>query len=127
MRDLESITRELDLLEKTQADLAGVASRQDDQRRHDLIGLRLRLSAQIAAVGDAANPLFAGLEDAETARIYRSKYSQMRSAAALHQANWPAVLLGERPDEYRASALAVREANRDFVAWMRATLRTLKR
>jgi len=47
----------------------------------------------------------------------------MRSAAAMHQANWPAVRLDEADADHRESALAVREANRDFVAWVRQTLR----
>lgn len=126
MEDLRAVVRELDLLEKVQAELAEVAPREDDQRRHDLIELRRRLSAQIAAVGRASDPIFAAIGDSETARTYRAKFSKMRSAAALHQANWPAVLLGERPDEYQESAMGVREANQDFVAWMRSIFRALQ-
>ena len=126
MHDLVGLSREVDLLETVQSQLAEVASRDDDQRRHDLIVLRRQLSAQIAAVGTIAEPIFAAHGDAEVQRSYRAKFSQMRSAAALHQANWPAVMLDERPDDYRASALGVREANRDFVAWIRSAMRMLK-
>jgi hypothetical protein len=121
-----AITRERDVLERVQAELAAVAGREDDQLRHDMIELRRQLSMQIVEVGRAIDPIFAATEDAETVRTYRAKFSNVRSAAALHQANWPAVLLGERPEEYRASALGVREANRDFVAWMRGTLQALQ-
>jgi hypothetical protein len=117
-----AILRELDQLERVQVDLATVATRTDDRRRHDLIDLRRKLAAQIAEVGRVADPFFGGAHDGEAARTYRAKFSAMRSAAALHQASWPAVRLGESPHEYQESALRVREANRDFVSWMRGAV-----
>ena len=51
----------------------------------------------------------------------------MRSAAALHQANWPAVRLGEDIEQYRASAVGVRQANKEFVAWVRGALDHLRK
>jgi hypothetical protein len=122
MEDLRAFAREVDLLEQIQAELAAVATRNDDQRRYDLIELRRKLAAQIARVGQLAEPLMAERADPDALQIYRTKFSRMRSAAAMHQANWPAVALGERDSEYRASALEVREANREFVAWMRAAV-----
>jgi hypothetical protein len=107
-----------------QAELATIATRTDDRRRYDLIDLRRDLSLQIAAVGNAADPFFASLGDPDLTRTYRSKFSRMRTAAALHQANWPAVRLGENAEQYHQSARAVREANQTFVAWMRETLAT---
>ena len=124
MSDSAEILRELALLERVQARLATIATRTDDQRRHDLIALRRELSQQIARVGQVADPIFAAA-DVEIAREYRARFSRMRSAAAMHQANWPAVRLGESAEAYRKSALAVREANRDFVAWTRETLAAL--
>jgi hypothetical protein len=53
------------------------------------------------------------------AQTYRRKFSQMRSAAAMHQADWPAVRLDEADPEYRRSVRAVRDANREFVGWIR--------
>lgn len=124
MPETAEILRELTALERVQARLATIATRTDDQRRHDLIELRRELSQQIAKVGRVADPIFASA-DMETAREYRARFSRMRSAAAIHQANWPAVRLGEAADAYRKSALAVREANRDFVAWVREALAAL--
>jgi hypothetical protein len=123
MTDAASVRRDLDALEKIQADLAAVAGRTDDGRRHDLIQLRRLLSTQIALVGQVCEPLFeAGSEDH---RQFRQYYSKMRSAAALHQAEWPAVRLGEFDDEYRRSAIGVRTANRAFVAWLRQKLESI--
>jgi len=122
MADRRTVAREIDALEQVQAELANVASRDDDRRRHDLIDLRRKLSAQIARTGQVAETLIARSTDPALRQAYRSKFSRMRAAAAMHQADWPAVSLGERQNEYRASALKVREANQEFVAWMRAAL-----
>jgi hypothetical protein len=118
------LVRELDVLAQVQAELASIATRTDDRRRYDLIDLRRNLSLQITAVGNAADPFFASLGDPDLVRTYRSKFSRMRTAAALHQANWPAVRLGENTAQYQQSARGVREANQMFVAWMREALAT---
>jgi hypothetical protein len=126
MADLSMLIQEIEALERVQADLAGIASRDDDARRADLVELRRKLSAQIGKVGTVAEPLLAKLGDPALLETYRLKYSAMRSAAAAHQAKWPAVLLGERPDEYRASAEVVRNANKEFVGWMRETIKLVR-
>lgn len=120
MSQLATALRAVDELETIQADLANVASRTDDGRRNDLVRLRRRLSAQITLIGQTAEPLFAADPDGHTE--FRRCYSAMRSAAALHQADWPAIRLGEDDAGYRRSAHAVRVANQAFVAWLRARL-----
>ncbi len=126
MHDFGPLYRELSTLEAVQAELASIAERTDDARRHDLIRLRRALSLQIAEVGKVAERIFAAAE-ADMALEYRSKFSRMRSAAALHQADWPAVRLGEEVEHYRASALGVRQANKEFVAWVRDALDQLRK
>lgn len=125
--DLTLIGRELNALENIQADLAAVATRTDDRRRHDLIDLRQKLSQQIAQIGKLADAVFASVQDPDMVRIYRAKFSAMRSAAALHQADWPAVRLGESVEAYRKSAARVREANRDFILLAREALAKIER
>lgn len=122
MEQLAAIAEAVDALECVQADLAGIASRDDDRRRHDLVELRRIFAARIAEVGRLAEPVFVSLEDRDLVQEYRHRFSRMRSAAAMHQASWPAVSLSERPEEYRASARAVDEANREFIAWIRQAL-----
>ena len=68
------------------------------------------------------DPYLASLQDADLSQAYRAKFSRMRSAAAIHQANWPAVTLGDDPEKYQQSANGVREANRNFIDWMRGML-----
>ena len=126
MADLSVLTQEIDALEKVQAELAEIAKRDDEARRNDLVRLRRKLAGQIGKVASVADPIFAAIGDAALSESYRSKLSRMRSAAATHQANWPAVMLGERPNDYRASAQIVRNANKEFIAWMRETMAQLK-
>ena len=121
MRDTRLILNAVTALEQVQADLAAISGRTDERRRHDLIDLRRQLSLHIAEVGRVADPWFSEA-DAELAQTYRAKFSRMRSAAAMHQANWPAVRLDQADAEYQRSVLAVRDANRDFVAWIRQAL-----
>ena len=125
MSDFAPLTRELDVLEAVQVKLAGIADRTDEDRRHDLIRLRRELALQIAEVGKAAEPIF-GAADPSLARDYRNHFSRMRSATALHQANWPAVRLDVEMEPYQASALEVNEANRSFLAWVRGALDQLR-
>ncbi|TPG16417.1 hypothetical protein EAH87_14380 [Sphingomonas koreensis] len=120
MRTAEQVRAELDALEAIQALLAAIAVRTDPERRHELVQLRKRLAGQIMAVGDACECLFAS--DALGLAEFRRRYSAMRSATALHQAEWPAVRLGEVDDLYRQSALRARQANGVFANWLRARL-----
>jgi hypothetical protein len=113
---------ELDKLLRLHTDFAAIAARTDDGRRKDLIGLRRMLAEQIAVVGNIADPFFAALGE-ELSRTYRAKFSHVRSTAAMHQANWPAVRIGDANDAYLASAAVVREANRDFVAWAQRVIK----
>jgi hypothetical protein len=123
--DFALLGRELKILENIQVELAASAVRTDDRRRHDLIRLRRNLSQQIAKVGELADPIFASAQDPSVARTYRAKFSGMRSAAAIHQSNWPAVRLGESVEEFQQSALGVRKANREFIEWVRDALAQL--
>ena len=90
-----------------------------------MAGLRRQLSPRMAGVASAVSPLFATLPAAGRVGVCRDKFSRMGSAAAMHQADLPAVRLVDGNDEYRASASKVREAARDFVTWMRAALARL--
>ncbi|MDG2533026.1 hypothetical protein P6144_05165 [Sphingomonas sp. HITSZ_GF] len=122
MRNAAAVSEALNALERIQTELAAVSSRTDERRKYDLIELRRELAAQIATVGQLVEPLLIALDLPDELQLFREKFSQMRSAAALHQANWPAVRLDEADDTYSLSVRQVRERNRDFVAWMRSAM-----
>jgi arylamine N-acetyltransferase len=127
MSNFQQVGRELQSLERVHAELAGIAARTDERRRHDLIELRRRFSEQLADVGRLAEPIFESRQDPSLAQAYRGHFSRLRSAAATHQAQWPAVRIDEASELYRRSAVAVTEAHREFVAWMRETLARLEK
>jgi len=127
MSEHQQIARELQTLERVHSQLATIATRTDDRRRHDLIELRRQFSQQMAEVGRLAEPLFASVPDPGLQQTYRSHFSRMRSMAAAHQANWPAVRIDESIGQYRRSAQAVTEAHREFIAWMRQALAQIER
>lgn len=122
MSDYRELLAELDALERVHAELVSIAARSDDRRRHDLIALRRRFSDQMAIVGRLADPIFARAGDSELHQPYRDHFSRMRSTAATHQANWPAVKIDEATDLYRRSAQGVTEACRQFQGWMREVI-----
>jgi hypothetical protein len=127
MAGYQQITRELQALERVHAELHAIAGRSDERRRHDLVELRRRFSQQLADVGRLAEPLFAAMADRSLEQDYRRHFSRIRSEAAAHQAKWPAIKVDEASELYRRSAIAVGEAHRDFVGWMRDTLGRLER
>ena len=127
MSEYRQISLELQALERVHSELASIAARNDERRRHDLIELRRRFSQQMAEVGRLADPLFASAADPAIHHTYRDHFSRLRSLAAAHQANWPAVRIDEATDQYRRSAKGVTEAHREFIAWMRDTLSRLER
>ena len=108
--------------------MADIAKRSDVRRRHDLVALRRQLTEQLWVLQPLVEPLFVGHGDARLLQDFRSKFSAMRTATALHQANWPAVTLDavESEEGYRSSATAVQDANQRFIHWMRGALPRLQ-
>jgi hypothetical protein len=69
--------------------------------------------ADIHASGSAiADPVFNN--------AFRSQFSKMRSAMALHHASWPVVAIDLDDPAYQASIQTQREACRIFFAWVRS-------
>lgn len=120
MKTSAQVLAELEALEEIQGKLAAIAARSDPARRHKLVQLRKSLAPQIATVGEAGESLFAS--NAVLLAEFRQRHAAMRSATALHQAEWPAVRLGEIDDLYGQSALRARQANAAFASWLRAQL-----
>lgn len=116
------VLKEVDHLERVQAELAEISRRTDDERLRELIQLRRRLSEQIARVGKIAERYFEESGAPDLVQEFRKHFTNMRSKAATHQASWPAVRLNEADEQYQQSSRAVREANKAFVSWIRRAL-----
>ena len=122
MASRAEVLQELAKLEHVQLEIAKVSRRTDSERARDLIRLRRALSEQIGRVGTIAGGYFDESGRPELVQQFRGHFSTMRTQAATHQANWPAVRLDEADAEFQRSAQAVREANRTFVGWMKSAL-----
>ncbi|HSX55089.1 MAG TPA: hypothetical protein VLG14_07315 [Sphingomonas sp.] len=122
MADRRELAGALDRLEAIHAEIAAITARTDEGRKRELVEKRRALAMQLGTVAALADGAIMATRDAELVLAYRARLSNLRSKMAMHQADWPAVRLGEGGEAFRASARRMREANRDFIAWMRAAL-----
>lgn len=122
MADRRELADALDRLEAIHAEIAAITARTDEGRKRELVEKRRALAMQLGTVAALADGAIMATRDAELVLAYRARLSNLRSKMAMHQADWPAVRLGEGGEAFRASARRMREANRDFIVWMRAAL-----
>jgi hypothetical protein len=123
MSSTKALIAEVAKLRRIQQSLLAIGDRTDEARKMDLVALRRQLAMQIGAVSSAAEQGFLQHADQSSAREFRTLMSTMRRAIALHQANFPAVRLGEKSFEYQESVKAVRDANSRFFQWADVHLR----
>ena len=89
------------------------------EHRKEVIQLRRLIAAQTSSIGPLCEEAF---EQAEEQQAFRSEFSKMRSAMALHQASWPVVSIDFENPDYLSSLRSMQEAHRKFVAWARIAL-----
>jgi len=97
--------------------VAADAACRNPARKGDLVAARRRLANHLLIVAQAIDEAPQLRTDPALARVFRERFSAMRSKVASHQAKWPAVLIDTVNDEFHASATAVRESNRAFATW----------
>jgi hypothetical protein len=102
---------------------AAYAAQKDATKKADLIAMRRKFAQQIVAVSDAAESDPGLRANPDLAAEFSKRLSDMRSGIAIHQGKWPAVLLADENPEFRASADAITQVNRDFAAWALSVLR----
>jgi len=109
----------INLLEATLANAANLGNTWLVDHRRDAIQLRRLLAAQnseIARLGEEA------FDNPSHQAQFRNQFAKMRSATALHQASWPVVSIDTKNPEYLASVKSTRDANKQFIAWVRQHL-----
>jgi hypothetical protein len=119
---LDSFKEAVAELEAIQAAMASLSKQDDSNWRRDFIDLRRRLQSQITQVSLAITRCLPLSRDDRLVRELKDALSRMRTAVALHQANWPAVSIDASSPEYLQSTSGVREANRDFIDLARKLL-----
>lgn len=120
-----ALLQEIAVMERIQAEIAAVTGRSDQERKHELVKLRRLLSEQIGRVSVAGEAIFGDAVAPHLTAEYRARLSAMRSAIALHQANWPAVSLDSADAGFTRSVLAARSAKDAFISWTRGALKDL--
>lgn len=105
--------------ERMVANLREIASRQDEDRRADLVRLRRGLASHIQVIREAGAAAFGTAFDDPLAREFRSRLSTVQSAIATHQANWPAVSIDRSNADFLKSSAHVAQTNRAFIEWVR--------
>lgn len=101
-----------------------IRTRQDSERGKVLVGLRRKLSDQIADIVAMMRPFIERRGDEAAKNEFRRLHSTLLAALALHQANWPAIAVVKAVDDHKyiRSAGAVDEAAEATIRWLRITL-----
>ncbi|MDB5582404.1 MAG: hypothetical protein JWR80_7580 [Bradyrhizobium sp.] len=123
--DYSDLIAEIGALEQMLADVERILQRSDNERRLELIGLRRLISTQIPRVRDAGARACLPIDGTTLATEYRSRFSAMLNALALHQANWPAIKVNEDMEGYLRSAATVVSMVRAFTTWTRRAFAAL--
>ena len=114
MDELQAFRESVAELERVQAAMARVSNSGGENWKREFIELRRQLQAQIGLVARAASDC-RRLTTSDVARDIQESLSRMRTAVALHQANWPAVSIVPADPGYIESSASVRAANRAFI------------
>lgn len=106
--------------------IADIGQRTDEARKGELVKLRREYAEQIGKLSGAIEADEGLAANTDLRSEFRKRFSEMRSALALHQANWPAISMDENPVAYRASAMNVSKLQGGFLEWSAEQLRLLK-
>lgn len=120
--DAADLLAALDRLRDTHRRIGDTIANLEGEGRRALVATRRELADGMAAICARAEAVLPVMFDGEVLGEFRRRFSAMRSAAALHQANWPAVSVTDDIPAYASSAAQVREAHRSFDQWVRDTL-----
>lgn len=120
--DVADLIAALDRLRDIHRRIGQTIANLEGEGRRALVATRRELAESMAAICVPAEAVLPAMFDGDVLGEFRRRFSTMRSAAALHQANWPAVSVTEDIPAYASSAAQVREAHRSFDQWVRDTL-----
>ena len=112
---LQVFSDSLTELERVLSRMADMSKRADDGWKKDFIEMRRQLQMQLTTVTNAANACEKINIDSVASAKLRDGWTRMRSALALHQANWPAVKIDRNDPDYQESVSKTRATNWAFV------------
>lgn len=88
--------------------------------KRGLIAARRELARQLGQIRELAEHEQNLASDAVLTGEFQRRLAKIRTSAALHQAEWPAVTSNDSPTDYQRSAAGVGRAINEFVAWARS-------
>lgn len=112
---LQAFSDALAELERILTAMAETSKRTDETWKKEFIDMRRQLQLQLTAVASAADECAQIKSNPEAAARLREGWTKMRSALALHQANWPAVRIDREDRGYLDSVSKTRATNWAFV------------
>lgn len=112
--------------ERLQSSFAQNSGQQDPNWRRNLIGLRRELQDSLIAIRAALQNLEGDQGHSAATLQLASALSSIRSAIALHQAEWPAVAIDTSDAGYRLAAKELRSATKAFRETARESIASLK-
>lgn len=114
METARRLRASLDAFERIQSDFANNSDQRDPDWRRRLVALRKDLQDSLIAIRTALQAHEEAAGRSEAGDALNKGLSAMRSAIALHQAEWPAVAIDTQSEAYRGSVRTLRAATRDF-------------
>jgi hypothetical protein len=97
-----------------------LAKQREANWKREYVALRRALQTQILRLAQI-DPGQVGMTD-DQARAFRTSINALRAAAALHQANWPVIIMDHDDPEYQRSAETIRTRSQQFRDFMRSVL-----
>ena len=119
MKGKGELLRAVDDLEAALRQSAGLLEGLDDHRMQG-IAFRRQIADKVALIGSLGGQAF----DENGQAGFRGEFSKLRSAMAYHQARWPIVSIDPENPQYVESVQSLREANRNFISWVRSARAT---
>jgi hypothetical protein len=115
MDTLQAFSDALTELEAIQGKNTAIAQTGDPAWKREFIGLRREFQERLAGLAKAADQCVEFKQRPDVAAELRQRWSNLRSAVAHHQANWPAVDLDLKD---RAYAESIRDIRTTFSAYV---------
>jgi hypothetical protein len=119
MSEQDQLLHALDELEATLQSSWSLADDRFDDSRKEALALRRVVVQQVAKVGSLGEQVLTQRGEVES---FRSHFSTMRSAVALHHADWPIVAIKLDDPAYIASSSRMRRSIQTFYVWIRGVL-----
>lgn len=116
MYDIGGLKAALDAFEATLQESSIMQDRDFENGRKAAIELRRKIAAHRAEVSSLLDQ---ALESTKLHYAFRTRFSALCFALALHQANWPVVTIDLKNKAYLASSADARAAYRGFFQWAR--------